>query len=83
MMATAGDRYRLLRKIGNDMNTDGTQGAPLLVGMVGVVKHSAQELVVLDFSTDEEGGMLPATRSVSFPPEDLTDPDLFELVEEE
>jgi hypothetical protein len=74
-------RYRLLQKIGNDTNADGTPGAPLLPGMVGVVKHAGEGLTVLDFSTDEKGEVLPATRSVSFAPEDLTD--LFELVEEE
>jgi hypothetical protein len=32
-----GQRYRLLRKIGNDTNEDGSQGDPLHVGMVATV----------------------------------------------
>jgi hypothetical protein len=32
-----GQRYRLLRKIGNDINEDGSQGDPLHPGIVGEV----------------------------------------------
>jgi hypothetical protein len=70
-----GERYRLLRKIGNDWNADGTPGAPLTEGMEGVVKQRTRRSVVLDFSVGE------TVRSVSFPPKDLTT--LFERVEEE
>jgi hypothetical protein len=32
-----GQRYKLLRKIGNDINEDGSQGDPLHVGWIGEV----------------------------------------------
>lgn len=75
-------RYRLLRKIGNDVNADGTPGAPLLPGAVGTVKRENDQTVILDFPVGEEreGWMSQPARSVSFPVGDLTT--LFERVED-
>jgi hypothetical protein len=81
-MVSEGDRYRLLQKIGNDVNRDGTPGAPLLPGQVGTVKRSDAQTVILDFPVngDGEAWMSQPRRSVSFPVNDLVD--LFERVED-
>jgi hypothetical protein len=82
----APERYRLLRQVGNDVNADGTPGAPLLAGWVGTVKRRDVDLVVLDFAVEAGPpnalGMVQVLRSVSFPASDLHDPDMFELVKE-
>jgi hypothetical protein len=81
-MTEIGERYRVLSQIGNDVNSDGTPGAPLLPGSVGTVKRATDQTVILDFPTGEEreGWMSQPARSVSFPVGDLTA--LFERVED-
>jgi hypothetical protein len=77
-----GERYRLLEKIGRDVNSDGTPGAPLLPGVVGVVKGLDDRTAILEFPQGEEreGWITQPRRAVSFPVGDLAD--LFERVED-
>lgn len=81
-MVAKGERYRLLEQVGNNINSDGTPGAPLLAGQVGTVKQLDDKQVVLDFPMGEEGEgwMSQPRRSVSFGLGDLAD--LFERVED-
>ena len=55
-----GQRFRLLRKIGNDTNADGSPGYPLAAGSIGTVReivpaevegahNSEEDAVVLEF----------------------------------
>lgn len=82
-MTKVGERYRLLRQVGNDINSDGTPGAPLKAGIVGTVKRADRKTVILDFQIGEQGDeawMTQPTRAVSFPAADLGH--LFERVED-
>jgi hypothetical protein len=82
-MTKVGERYRLLEQVGNDVNSDGTPGAPLKPGSVGTVKRADRSTVILDFQVGEQGDevwIAQTTRAVSFPAADLGL--LFERVED-